>query len=164
MDQARWYKQQFDNTYPEVGRLNDRIYYRLQELGYIQDKFISGRRFRVDPRDAYKAVNYLVQGTAAALLKYALIQLHADGVPVVALIHDEVVAHVPEAEAPQVAKLITKRLTEHERVREIVPLRAEADIVDHWSDAKPLKDEAGRKYLFTPQWAGGEKRYLKEAA
>jgi DNA polymerase I-like protein with 3'-5' exonuclease and polymerase domains len=179
LDEARLLKRRFDDAYPEVQRLQNRIEYRLQDDGYIQDKLISGRRFRVDLRDAYKATNYLVQGTAAALLKDAVVALHADGVPMVALVHDEIVAHVPEGDAQEVAHLIVKRMTQaaepggqlwiedgvdangvHVPARSVVPLHAEADIVDRWSDAKPLKDENGKPYLFTPQWAGGERRYV----
>lgn len=158
MDEARLLKRRFDDAYPEVQRLQNRIEYRLQDDGYIQDKLISGRRFRVDPREAYKATNYLVQGTAAALLKYAVIQLHKDGVPMVALVHDEIVAHVPAGQAVEAAKLIEQRMTEFEGLKGIIPLKAEADIVKRWSDAKPLKDEQGNAYLFTPKWAGGQKR------
>ena len=157
-DEARLLKQRFDEAYPEVQNLMNRIHYRLEDQGYIQDKFISGRRFRVDVRDSYKAVNYLVQGTAAALLKWAIIQLHADGVPMVALVHDEVLAHVPEKDAEEVKRLIIQRLTEHPGITELVPLSAEGDIVDRWSDAKPLKEADGTPYLFTPAWAGGEHR------
>lgn len=164
MDEARLLKRRFDDAYPEVQQLQNRIEYRLQDDGYIQDKLISGRRFRVDPRDAYKATNYLVQGTAASLLKYAVIQLHKDGVPMVALVHDEIVAHVPESEGQECAALLEKRLTEFEGLKGVVPLKAESDIVTRWSDAKALKDEDGKLYHFTPRWAGGEKRYLKEAA
>jgi DNA polymerase-1 len=158
MDEARLLKRRFDDAYPEVSRLQNRIEYRLQDDGYIQDKLISGRRFRVDPRDSYKATNYLVQGTAASLLKHAVINLHADGVPMVALVHDEVVAHVPVRDAKEVAQLCEQRMTEFEGLRDHVPLAAEADIVKRWSDAKQLKDESGTPYLFTPEWAGGEKR------
>ena len=158
MDEARLLKRRFDDAYPEVARLTNRIEYRLQDDGYIQDKLISGRRFRVDPRDAYKATNYLVQGTAASLLKYAVIKLHEDRVPMVALVHDEIVAHVPTEDAQECAALLEQRMTEFEGLRDVVPLKAEADIVKRWSDAKPLKDDDGKPYLFTPQWAGGEKR------
>lgn len=164
MDEARLLKRRFDDAYPEVGRLQARIESRLYDDGYIQDKLISGRRFRVDPREAYKATNYLVQGTAASLLKYAVIQLHKDGVPMVALVHDEVVAHVPKEEAVEVSDLIVERLTEFEGLKGVVPLKAEADIVSRWSDAKPLQDKndkgekVGEPYLFTPKWAGGERR------
>ncbi len=161
-DEARLLKQRFDNAYPEVGRLVKRLEYRIADQGFVSDQHISGRRFHVDMRDAYKAVNYLVQGSAAALLKHALIQLHKDGVPVVGLVHDEVLAHVDKKDAPEVRDLIIKRLTEHDAISEVVPLRADGDIVQHWSDAKPLKDEKG-EYLFTPKWAGGEKRYLDAA-
>lgn len=160
MDEARLLKQRFDDAYPEVARLQARIEYKLQEEGYVQDKLISGRRFRVDLRDAYKATNYLVQGTAASLLKLAVQQLHEDGVPMIGLVHDEIIAHVPEKDAEEVKELIVKRLTEHEELTKVVPLRADGDIVDRWSDAKPLKDENGKPYLFTPDWDGGEKRYI----
>jgi DNA polymerase I-like protein with 3'-5' exonuclease and polymerase domains len=136
MDEARLLKKRFDDAYPEVGRLQTRIDYRLQDQGYIADRYISGRRFRVDMRDSYKATNYLIQGTAASLLKYAVQKLYEDGVPMVALVHDEIIAHVPEADAKEAQELIIKRLTENEAIREIVPLRADGDIVDRWSQAK----------------------------
>lgn len=165
MDEARLLKRRFDDAYPEVAKLQNRIEFRLADDGYIQDKLISGRRFRVAERDSYKAVNYLVQGTAASLLKHAVINLHDDGVPMVALVHDEIVAHVPTADAQEAADLIQRRMTEFEGLKGVVPLRADADIVERWSDAKPLKDEkTGRKYLFTPNWAGGERRWLPEEA
>lgn len=161
-DEARKLKQRFDKAYPEVQRLQSRIDYKLMDDGYIQDRLISGRRFRVDQRESYKAVNYLVQGTAASLLKYAVTQLHKDGVPMVALVHDEIVAHVPREDAAEASKLIEERMTEFEGLKGVVPLRADADIVERWSDAKPLKDEEGRAYYFDPAWAGVERRYVDE--
>lgn len=147
---ARLYKRRYLDAYPEVGRLQARIEVALHQRGYIQDNIISGRRFRVDPqKEAYKAVNYLVQGTAAALLKEALIALHKDGVPVVALVHDEIVAHVPEKDAEEVKNLIIKRMTQNEQINEIVPLSADGGVFDRWSDAKPNKDGS----LFVPNWA-----------
>ena len=161
-EDARLFKNRYMDAYPEVKRLQNRILFRLEDDGYIQDKLISGRRFRVAPRDSYKGVNYLVQGTAAALLKYAVIELHRDGVPMVGLVHDEIIAHVPEDEAADVAALIEKRMTQFPGLQGVVPLRAEADIVDRWSDAKPLKDADGKLYLFDPEWAQQERRYVDE--
>jgi len=162
LDDARLLKRRFDDAYPEVSRLQNRIEYRLQDDGYIQDKLISGRRFRVDPRDSFKATNYLVQGTAASILKLAVTRLHADGVPMVALIHDEVVAHVPLAEAAEAAKQIQHRMTDIEQLAGVVPLNADADIIKHWSDAKPLKEADGRAYYFDPEWADVPRRYIDE--
>lgn len=149
MDEARLLKKRFDDAYPEAKRLANRIEYKLQDQGYISDNLVSGRRWRVDVKDAYKATNYLVQGTAGALFKESLIALHADGVPVVGLVHDEVIAHVPESDAEEVRELICKRLTQNEQLKEIVPLRADGVIGDRWSDAKPLKDGS----LFVPKFA-----------
>jgi DNA polymerase-1 len=157
-DEARLMLQRYKDAYPEVVRLQNRIAYQLQDKGYIRSAW--GRRFHVDVRDAYKGVNYLVQGTAADLLKASLIRLHQEGVPIVACVHDELIAHVPEDQAEETRDKIITALTDHPRIVEKVPLTAEGDIVDRWSDAKALKDEDGREYLFTPQWAGGEKRYI----
>lgn len=145
MDEARLLKRRFDEAYPEVAGLTQRIEYRLYDQGYISDSLISGRRFRVDPRDAYKAVNYLVQGTASSILKAAVIRLHLDGVPMVALVHDEIVAHVPEADAEEAKQLIIRRMTEFDELEGVVPLSAEGDIVDRWSQAKNPD--------FKPKWA-----------
>lgn len=146
MEEARLLKRRFDEAYPEVVRLSNRIQYRLEDQGYITDQLVSGRRFRGDPQqDGYKMTNWLVQGTAAALLKYAVIQLHKDGMPMVGLVHDEILAHVPEKEAEDAKRLIIERMTEHAGVRELVPLSAEGDIVDRWSQAK--------NPLWVPNWA-----------
>lgn len=180
MATAQLYRERYFKAYPEVGKLKTIIKHRLEDHGYIQDKLVSGRRFRVDPRDDYKAINYVVQGTAAALLKYAVIKLHEDGVPMVALVHDEILAYAPENDALEVAKLVQTRMTEYEKLKGVVPLRAEYDIVDRWSDAKPLKETLlgpdgepilgdddeplTRAYLFDPDWAKVERRYLPAAA
>lgn len=162
MDEARLYKARYAKMYPEVGRLQSRIDYAVEDRGYLQDTIISGRRFRVNRDESYKGTNYVVQGTAAALLKYAVNLLHKDGVPMVALVHDEIVAHVPQEDAPEVRDLIIERLTYHPALEGIVPLRADGDIVDRWSDAKVLTEEGtNKKYLFDPEWAKVERRYVE---
>lgn len=147
MDTARLFHRRYHDTYPEVGRLQNRIEWKLQDNGFIRSAW--GRRFRMSPNEAYKAVNYLVQGTAADLLKASLIRLHGEGVPIVACVHDELIAHVPIAEAEDVKAKIESALTEHPRITDKVPLEADGVIVQHWSDAKPLKDGS----FFVPGWA-----------
>lgn len=155
--EARLMRKRYFDAYPEVEVLQNRIEYKLYDQKYVKDLW--GRRYRCnDPRkEAYKFVNYLVQGTAAEILKQAVVDLHKDGVPVVALVHDEVVAHVDAKEAKEVEKLIIRRLTESAAPggrlwvgdKAIVPLEADGGIFDRWSDAKPLKDGS----LFVPKWA-----------
>lgn len=123
-------------AYPEVLRLRRVIEYKLRERGYVKDPW--GRRFHGTPRDAYKMTNYLVQGTAAELLKVAAVKVHKAGVPLVGFIHDELLAHVPAADAEEAAQLMQAALTDHPRITEPtgLPIKAEAQIVDRWSQAK----------------------------
>lgn len=148
---ARQMLNRYHDAYPEVGKLQNRILWRLHDQGYV--KSLLGRRYRSDnpDREGYKYLNYVVQGGAAEILKMALVRLHKDGVPVVGLVHDEVIAHVDESDAEEAKHTIIEALTDHPIITEKVPLAAEGDIVDRWSDAKPLKDGS----LFVPNWAKG---------
>jgi DNA polymerase I-like protein with 3'-5' exonuclease and polymerase domains len=119
------------------------------DRGYVKTPW--GRRHRCDDpqKEAYRFVNYLVQGTAADLLKASLVKLHEQGVPVVACVHDEVIAECDEADAPEVARLIEQAMTDHPLIAERVPLGATADIVKRWSHAKdpnyvPTYEKKGR--------------------
>ncbi len=165
-DEARKMLQRYKDAYPEIVRLQNRIAYKLQDSGYIKSAW--GRRFHIDPQYAYRAVNYLVQGTAADLLKAALIRLHQEGVPIVALVHDEIVALVKEEEAEATRDQIIRAMIEHPRIAEKVPLEADGVIVDRWSDAKILEEKddegnkTGRKYYFDPVWANVPRRYVEE--
>jgi DNA polymerase I-like protein with 3'-5' exonuclease and polymerase domains len=124
--------------FPEVGALQNRIEFALADKGYVASPW--GRRFRATEgkaySEAYKFTNYLVQGTAADLMKASLVRVHEAGIPVIAVVHDEIVAEVPEEDAPEAAKIIEEAFTDHEQLTEHVPLSAEAQIVDRWSDAK----------------------------
>lgn len=134
--EARILIDRYHESFPEVGALQRRIAYRLEDTGYLKTPW--GRRHRCwDARkESYKFVNYLVQGTAADLLKDALVRLHRQGVPIVACVHDELIAHCPEEDAEEVARLLVDALTDHPIISDKVPLSAEAQIVDRWSDAK----------------------------
>jgi DNA polymerase-1 len=140
--EARLMLRRYHDAYPEVGRLQARVEWRLQDTGYLKSAL--GRRYRMDPRDAYKGTNYLVQGTAAEIVKNACIKLHADGVPVVAVVHDEIMAYVPESDAEETRQTIIEALTDFPQIGEKVPLTADGDIVDRWSEAKDP--------TFKPRW------------
>lgn len=127
----------YHRAFPEVKRLQRQIEFRLEDQGYIKSAW--GRRFRVERnarREAYKFTNYLVQGTSADLLKDALVKVHKAGLPVIAAVHDELVLEVPEADAEEAAQTLVEALTDHPRITEKVPIEADAQIVDRWSDAK----------------------------
>lgn len=131
--------ERFHDAYPEVGEFQNRIEFALEDVGYVKTPW--GRRHRADnPRwaskEAYKFVNYLIQGTAADIFKDSLVKVHKAGVPVVALVHDEILADVPKADAPEAAKIIEEAMTNHPKIGDIIPLGAESKILDRWSYAK----------------------------
>ena len=134
--EARMLLDRYHNAFPEVGELQRRIEYTLMDRGYVKTPW--GRRHRCFDahKEAYKFVNYLVQGTAADLLKASLVSLHRQGVPVIACVHDEIIVECDEADAPEIAVLLEKAMTDHPLITDRVPLGASAEIVKRWSDAK----------------------------
>lgn len=136
---ARAILDRYHAAFPEVGALQRKIEFALEDQGYVKSAW--GRRFRVERRasqEAYRFTNYLVQGTSADLLKDALARVHEAGVPVIAVVHDEIVAEVDESDAKEAAHIIEEALTDQPRLTGKVPLAAESAIVDRWSDAKQL--------------------------
>ena len=95
----------------------------------------SGRRQPVDDGAYYRGVNYLIQGTAADVLKRALVDLDAAGLGdyLVLPVHDEVIADVPAGDAEDLAHEIERVMTDQTTFA--VPLTASADVmVSRWGD------------------------------
>lgn len=148
-NRARAIYKAMQSAYPEVAMLQDRIDSKLLDRGYLECP-LTHRRWRMYgsgwlavQKEAYKFTNYLIQGTAAAIIKLAVARAHEAGVPIIAVIHDEILAHVPESDAEEAAVEIKKAMTEGfeilksgQKLEDIIPLKADAQIIDRWSDAK----------------------------
>lgn len=134
---AREMLDRYYQVYPEIRQLQDSIQWRLADRRYITTLYGRRQRLERDVRsEGYKFLNYLIQGTSADMFKMALVRLHEQGVPLVGVYHDELLAEVPEAEAEHTAALMEEALTDFPEVTEYVPLDADASIVDRWSQAK----------------------------
>lgn len=141
--EARAIMQRMHRAYPEVGVLQNKIDFTLEERGYVKSP-LTGRRFRmygsgstaVD-KEGYKFINYLIQGTAADILKIAAAEAHKRGLPLIAAVHDELMLEVDEADAEEAAHELEDCMTSlFPQISEKVPITAGAQIVDRWSDAK----------------------------
>lgn len=124
-------------AYPEVEQLGDEIQWRLADRGYIHD--IYGRRYRLGStvrEEGYKFINYLVQGTAAGMIKEAMIKAHRQGVQLIGLYHDELLAECPPDEAEDVKAVLIDVLTDYPAITKYVPLEAEGEIAERWSYCK----------------------------
>lgn len=69
--EAKAYWKGFWDTYLGMGRYNEMLKKAVRVDGFVKDVF--GRPYFVEQGFAYKALNYMVQGTAAGILKRAMI-------------------------------------------------------------------------------------------
>jgi DNA polymerase I-like protein with 3'-5' exonuclease and polymerase domains len=96
--EAREMLDRFDEVHPGMPEFMYDFSAMAKAQGYIHNLF--GRRLHVDPYTPYKAVNYLVQGTAADMLKRAMVAvakyLKGTGLDahLVAPVHDEIIIEI----------------------------------------------------------------------
>lgn len=148
IDQARDFLQMYDSMFPGVvrfQRLVDRVAReRKQQTGeaFVVTPF--GRRHVADQDKMYTLVNYLVQGTAADILKYTMVKLdHYDlGPPAMRLpVHDELLFYVHRDQIDEqypVIQQVMQDLTTYQ-----VPLTVGLEVVQRWGDKfRDLKQAA----------------------
>ena len=114
--------------------------------GYVETLFGFRRELpdiKSENRNIYEAaqrmaINTPVQGTAAEVLKLAMIELHKKlskkSANLILTVHDELVVEVPEKEAIATAKLM-RDIMEGE-VKLSVPVEVEVGIGNNWDEAK----------------------------
>jgi DNA polymerase-1 len=127
----------------------DQVVQRAKALGHTTT--IYGRRrpfadlnskiFQLREIARRAALNAPIQGTAADIMKLAIVRAHScfldePDINVILTVHDELVTITPENRAEEVLRAI-KLSMEGIKLKEItVPLIAEAHIVDKWGEAK----------------------------
>jgi DNA polymerase-1 len=124
--------------YPGVKAYMDRTIAFAREHGYVRTEL--GRR-RVTSRQAAErnAVNTPVQGTAADLIKLAMVRIHrelaAAGLKarMVLQVHDELLFDVPRTEEPAVRELVTRAMCGALDLG--VPLAVEIGSGENWLEA-----------------------------
>ncbi|MFI5244546.1 MAG: DNA polymerase, partial [Gemmatimonadales bacterium] len=87
-----------------------------------------------------EAVNMPIQGTAADILKRAMIDVHAalhsqPDARMILTVHDELLFEVPTGRAGELAELVRDRMQGAARLK--VPLTVDVGVGDNWKDAKP---------------------------
>lgn len=105
----------YDNTFPEVKDLLAKASRAAEQRGYV--KTITGRRSRFPKRERlHKALNGVIQGSAADIMKKKLIELHRErkrtGFIMRMTVHDEVCGDSPDkCCAEQVAEILNRQTT-----------------------------------------------------
>jgi DNA polymerase I-like protein with 3'-5' exonuclease and polymerase domains len=98
--EAKEFNEDFENNLPGVPRYMGRLIEQVRRTGILINLF--GREYPMDPSFAYKSVNYMIQGSAAEILKNSLVRLDRlfrrefPEAHLIGNVHDEVVIELPE--------------------------------------------------------------------
>jgi DNA polymerase-1 len=137
--------------FPRVREFIDRTIAAARATGEVRTMFgrrrlvpeLSSRNGQIRAAAERVTVNMPIQGTAADILKRAMIDLHAvledrarnrPAARMILTVHDELLFEVPEAHADETAALVRERM---ERAADLaVPLTVDVGIGANWMDAK----------------------------
>ena len=131
--------------FPDVRRYIDETIGRARETGVVSTMF--GRRRRVPELTSRNGqiraaaeratVNLPIQGTAADILKMAMIEVQStlpEDAVMILTVHDELLFEVPETIAETIASLVRDKM---EHVADLaVPLTVDVGIGESWKEAK----------------------------
>ena len=146
--EAKDYIESYLAHYHGVGSYMKQVVVKARELGYTETMFgrrryipeLTSSNFNIRQSAERIALNTPIQGTAADLIKLAMIRVHRalkETYPEAKLIlqvHDELIVECPEAIAPQVAELVSREMEQVASLQ--VPLVAEAKWGKSWFEAK----------------------------
>ena len=109
-DTAQFATHRYDRAFPGIKRYGRDLQDGAHAQGRYEVKTPTGRVLPLDRDRMYAATNYVVQSTARDVMAQALVSLDSAGLGEFLLlpIHDEVLAEAPEADAYDVAKLISE--------------------------------------------------------
>ena len=146
--EAREYIDNYLTNYAGVRKYMKQVVEDAKAIGYTQTLY--GRRryipelkssnFNVRSGAERIALNTPIQGTAADLIKLAMIRVehalnvHFPEAKLLLQVHDELIVECPEGMAPQVAELVSREMQSVAQLK--VPLMAEAKYGKSWYEAK----------------------------
>ena len=130
---AEFLKEEYYRAAPYLKDLNFKCKRAMLRKGYI--KTLGGRHSRVDPPAygrtfEYKALNKLIQGSAADQIMAAMVQAHKANLPVLFPVHDELCMIGSPVEAGYLKNIMENVYKLH------VPVIVEMNSGDSWGDAK----------------------------
>jgi DNA polymerase-1 len=146
--EAQRYIDEYFRRYAKVGEFLDRMIQQARETGQVRTLFgrlrpmpeINSRDVPSRNRAEREAMNTPLQGTAADLLKLAMIKVHDRlqrekvQTRMILTVHDELVFEAPESELDSARAIIKTEMEGAYPLR--VPLRVEVGVGKTWKDAK----------------------------
>lgn len=142
--EAKKLLEKFHATRPGIKLLVDRLIRRLDDVGYLQTPWGS----RLHPIDDHKALNVLIQGCAADLIRHAIrecsrwlreqeLQSH-----IVNVVHDELMFDVARGELLRMTFNVPACM-QYDTLNEVVPIEAGIDISwTNWAEKEKYHGRA----------------------
>jgi DNA polymerase-1 len=134
--------------FPSVRAFIDDLLAGARETGVVTPMFgrrrlvpdVKSRNYQLRGEGERRAVNFPIQGSAADILKRAMIDVHAAlqksglGARMILTVHDELLYEAPHAHASEVAALV--RDVMESAVELNVPLTVDVGVGENWKEAK----------------------------
>ena len=144
--------QEFINAYfagfPSVRAFIDNLLATARETGVVKTMFgrrrlvpdLTSRNYQIRTGAERYAVNFPIQGSAADILKRAMIDVHRELVAtgsrarMILTVHDELLFEAPREAADETSALVRERM--EAAVQLAVPLTVEVGVGENWKEAK----------------------------
>jgi len=153
--------QQLSTTPQEAGKFKKQYFQGMKGSKEWFDKVVAtagrgdilmnryGRVYSIDPRFAYKGVNYMVQGTSADLLTERMIEVDkylADKKShILVQVHDEIICEIHESELDTIPYEIQTLLEQNSKN---IPLKVDMEVfTPSWATKKELKPVPAEDYI-----------------
>ena len=145
---AQQYIDRYFERYPGVLQYMDNIRKQAHDDGYVETLFgrrlylpeINARNKQLQQAAERTAINAPMQGTAADIIKLAMIEVeswllseHADTARMTMQVHDELILEVKEEAVDEIREGLIKRMSGAAKLA--VPLLVEAGVGDNWDQA-----------------------------
>jgi DNA polymerase-1 len=150
-DEAAQFIDNYYRRYPQVSVYQDRLLRDCHRLGYVatilgRRRYIQGVRSESTYKDRNgperEAVNTQIQGSAADLIKVAMVNVHRrmkrerSRARLLLQVHDELVFEAPPEEVRPLARLVAEEMEGALTVA--VPLKADLASGPNWLDMEPI--------------------------
>ena len=147
-EQARQFLEQYFRTYPRIREYIEVTLNEARERGYVET-LLGRKRFFPELKNPSlpfnqrqaaerQAINAPIQGTAADIMKLAMIRLHRElhnggyQARMLLQVHDELVIECPDQEVPAVIALVRQCMQSAYTLR--VPLKVDVEVGPNWRD------------------------------
>lgn len=146
--QAKKYIDEYLQEYQGIQRFMTNITEKAKELGYVETLFhrrryipeLKSSNYMVRQFGARAAMNTPIQGTAADIMKIAMINVYRKikeeqlESKIVLQVHDEMMIETPRNEIEKVKKIVKEQMENAVKLK--VPLVAEISEAENWYDCK----------------------------